>query len=71
MPEQQRKPKRITPFEYEVIMNDFIDKKMPHLKGAEVKLVLVIIRKTWGGAYSRRALGGESSANARDWISTL
>ncbi len=31
-------------------MNDFIDQKMSQLKGAEVKLVLVIIRKTigWG-----------------------
>jgi hypothetical protein len=45
-----RNGREVNYFTAEVMMNDFIDNEMPHLKPAEVKLALVIWRKTigWG-----------------------
>jgi phage replication O-like protein O len=49
-PPKKRTPKEVDYFTGVVMLNDFIDYEMPHLKPAEVKLALVIFRKTigWG-----------------------
>jgi phage replication O-like protein O len=47
-PPKRRTPKEVAYFTGIVMMNDFIDNDMPHLKPAEIKLALVIFRKTIG-----------------------
>jgi hypothetical protein len=50
---RQRMPREVDFFTAVVMMNDFIDNEMPYLKPAQVKLALVILRKTIGwGKYS-------------------
>jgi hypothetical protein len=47
-PSKKRTPREVEYFDGIVMINDFIDNDMPHLKPAEIKLVLVIFRKTIG-----------------------
>jgi len=50
---RKRMPREVDFFTAVVMMNDFIDNEMPYLKPAELKLALVIFRKTIGwGKYS-------------------
>lgn len=54
---RNRRTKEVGFFEAQVMMNDFIDNEMPNLKPAEVKLALVIFRKTIGWGMRSEQIG--------------